>query len=398
LLLHPSVPASQRDPRVDLLRGLSLLSIFIDHIPRNVLADFTLHRFGFSDAAELFVFLSGFSAMAAYSRVFERQGLRVGLGKVFSRCAKIYGVQLILLLSTVLIVSVWDRWFGLQSLILGPMLRDGFAGTIRGVTLAALPVYLDILPLYILLLAVFPVIRYGLVRSVPVTLVCSVALYAAANIFRWDLPSVVDPDAVTQWYFNPFTWQLIFVLGATFAHGTRSETSVMTRPSTRLQSVAWAYLVFAFFAVDAWHLWPPPLGPNFPGLQAPFAIFGNEPKSYVTPWRLFHILAVAYVALTSRRLCAVASRKPLAPILACGRQSLYVFAVGCLLALFGRLIFKTAGVTVATELLVNVVGLGGILASGLWFDQGRHRRRDTPRLPDTPLAQAELSSEAAASS
>lgn len=63
---------AQRDLRIDFFRGLALLFIFIDHVPDNVLARFTLRNFGFADAAEVFVLLAGFSAVLAYGRTFER--------------------------------------------------------------------------------------------------------------------------------------------------------------------------------------------------------------------------------------------------------------------------------------------------------------------------------------
>ncbi len=61
-----NIEASKRDLRVDVLRGISLLMIFIDHIPDNSLGLVTIHNFGFSDAAEVFVLLAGFSSMLAY--------------------------------------------------------------------------------------------------------------------------------------------------------------------------------------------------------------------------------------------------------------------------------------------------------------------------------------------
>ncbi|MCW6507142.1 OpgC family protein [Lichenifustis flavocetrariae] len=375
---------------MDLLRGIALLSIFVDHIPNNRLADYTLHNFGFSDAAELFVFLAGYSAMSAYSRVFERDGLRVGLAKVYARCVKIYGVQVVLLLLTLATVAQWERFNGTQSVIVGPLLRDWLRGAIRGVTLEALPAYLDILPLYIVLLAIFPVIRYGLAKSVAGTMAISVALHAAANLFHWDLPSFVDPTAVTIWYFNPFTWQLVFVCGAAFAVCARRDAALIVAPPKALRLLCWAYLAFAFWALDPWKLWPQPFGADFPSTRFPFALLGNEPKSFVTPWRLLHVLALTYLALTSPGLSTLSRAWLLTPILACGRQSLYVFAVGCMLALFGRLIFKTVGVTVTTEILVNVVGLTAMLACGLLLDRDKQRQKDpndrrhlTPARPGT---------------
>ena len=372
---------STRDARIDLLRGLSLLSIFVDHIPKNRLADFTFHSFAFSDAAEIFVILAGFSASVALGRVFERDGLRVGFTKVFLRCLQIYGVQVLLLLLTLLFVAEWDRLYGMQSIIVGPMLRDGWHGTMRGMVLAALPSYLDILPLYILLLGAFPLIRYGLMHSIPATVAGSVLLYGLANVLHWNLPNIVDPADAAHWYFDPFTWQLIFVLGCWLAISARNRHPVIVNPPPLLIAACWAYVVFAFVALDAWKLWPAPFGPNFPGMDPPFAIFGNEPKTFVTPWRLINVLAITYLALTSPGLATVARGRLLGPVVACGRHSLYVFALGCILALFGRMIYKTYAVTTGTEVLVNVTGLSAMLLFGVILDgvkAGRPVREQRP--------------------
>ncbi len=371
-------PPSTRDPRVDLLRGLSLLSIFVDHIPKNRLADFTFHSFAFCDAAEIFVILAGFSATFAYGRVFEREGLRVGFAKVLVRCLQIYGVQALLLLLTLLFVAQWDRLHGMQSIIVGPMLRDGWPGTMRGMMLAALPSYLDILPLYILLLGAFPLIRFGMARSIPATLAGSVLLYGLANVLHWNLPNIVDPADAAHWYFDPFTWQLIFVLGCWLAIVARDRHPAVADPPPLLLAVCWAYVIFAFVALDAWKLWPAPFGPDFPGMGPPFSILGNEPKTFVTPWRLVNVLAITYLALTSPGLVTLARSRLFGPVVACGRNSLYVFALGCILALFGRMIYKTYEVTAATEILVNVTGLSAMLLLGMMLDRmkaGRPVRR-----------------------
>ncbi len=377
--MSPSATPSSRDPRVDLLRGVSLLSIFVDHIPNNRLADFTLHNFGFSDAAELFVLLAGYSVTMAYGRTFDREGTRTGIARVLARCLKIYGVQTALLLGTLAVVTLWSRvFYGYQPVIVAPMLRDGVKGAVRGVTLRALPTYLDILPLYIVLLAGFPLVRFGIVRSVGGTLLASAALWAAANLGHWNLPNLVDPAAAAQWYFNPFTWQVVFVLGAAFATSVRNRAPLMVRRPPLLGAACWAYLVVAFLAVDAWKLWPAPFGPGFPGTGPPFALFGNEPKSFVTPWRIAHIAALIYLSLTSPGLMAVAHARVVRPVIACGRHSLPVFAAGCMLSLFGRLIFRTVNTSVPTEVLVNAVGLVSLLVLGMVLDgPGTRSARET---------------------
>ena len=368
------MPSKARDSRVDLVRGLSLLFIFVDHIPYNLLSQVTLHNFGFCDAAELFVILAGFSATTAYTRVFERDGLRVGLAKVLFRCLKIYGVQVLLLMLTWVLVDEWTRYHGMQSLILGPMLRDGWRGAMRGVTLRALPAYLDILPLYIVLLATFPLIRFGMQRSASATVGASVLIYAAANVFRWNLPNVVDLADAAHWYFDPFTWQLVFVLGCWLAATTRRRLPIITSPPPLLVAACWTYALLAFLALDAWKLWPSPFGPDFSATSPTLSIFGNEPKTFVSPWRLMNVLAWTYLVLTSRRMIGLAEARVLRPVVACGRHSLDIFAVGCVLALFGRLIFRTYGVTMSTQVLVNAIGLGTMLVLGVVLDRRRTAR------------------------
>ena len=375
--MSASPSSSARDPRVDFMRGLALLSIFVDHIPKNRLADYTLHNYGLSDAAELFVILAGFSAASAYTGVFERDGLRVGIVKVLSRCLQIYGVQVALLLSTWVFVSVWQHVYGLESLILGPMLRDGWKGAVRGITLTALPAYLDILPLYIVLLGSFPVIRFGMARNAAATVAASFLIYAGANLFHWNLPNVVDPADAAHWYFDPFTWQFVFVLGCWLASATRRRLRVLTAPPRWLMAAAWIYALGAFVAVDAWQLWPKPFGLDINGLAPAITVLGNEPKTYVSPWRLLNILAWTYLVLTSPAMTTVARWRILRPVVACGRHSLQVFAAGCVLSLLGRLIFRSHEITALSQTLVNAIGILGLLAVGVGLDRLRAGRVKT---------------------
>ena len=381
-----SPPPFPRDARVDLLRGLSLLSIYVDHIPKNILADYTLHNFGFSDAAEIFVLLAGFSATHAYNSVFERHGLKVGLGRVFLRCLHIYGVQVALLVGTFLLVGLWERAYGTQSVIMGPLLRDGWHGALRGMSLRALPAYLDILPLYILLLAAFPLVRFGLARSIAGTLAGSALLYGLANLFHLNLPNLVDPADAAHWYFDPFAWQALFVIGCALAIAARRGSRLVAAPPRALLALCWVYAGGCLLVLDAWKLWPPPLPGDFYATSPLIGILGNEPKTYVSPWRLADVLAQVYIVLTSPAMAAVARSRALRPVVACGRNSLPVFAVGCALALVGRLIFRTAGVTVAAQVMVNVAGLGALLAFGLILDARKAARSSRPHGGKTPDA------------
>ena len=51
-----------REPNaIDFWRGLALVTIFINHVPGNTFERYTYSQYGISDAAELFVFLAGWS-------------------------------------------------------------------------------------------------------------------------------------------------------------------------------------------------------------------------------------------------------------------------------------------------------------------------------------------------
>jgi hypothetical protein len=207
--------ASKRDPRVDAMRGLALLMIFVDHIPNNTLSLITLHNFGFSDAAEVFVLLAGFSSMMAYGRAFERGGASGGLKRIFLRLVRLYLFQVGLLLVTLGVVLAWTTYFNLQPTIVAPILNKPITGLAHALTLHAVPTYLDILPLYILLLAAFPLIYVGLKWRPWTALAISAAIWLSTNLNGdINLPNWVDGG---NWFFDPFSWQLLFTIGAALA-------------------------------------------------------------------------------------------------------------------------------------------------------------------------------------
>src|SRR6266481_3204920 len=65
---------SERELRLDLFRGLALWLIFIDHLPPNILTWFTIRNYGFSDATEIFIFISGYTAAFVYGRAMVESG------------------------------------------------------------------------------------------------------------------------------------------------------------------------------------------------------------------------------------------------------------------------------------------------------------------------------------
>ncbi|MCJ2136413.1 OpgC domain-containing protein [Methylobacterium sp. J-026] len=361
--VRPAKPL--RDARVDVLRGLALLTIFVDHIPQNAPALLTVHNFGFSDAAELFVLLAGYSSMMAYGGLFRRAGARTALARIARRCLRIYLFQAGLLLATLIIVRIWMDLTGLTPRFgVAPLLQMGLLpGLLRGLALNALPNYLDILPLYILLLALFPLVYVGMRRGVWGVLALSATLWLAANLDpQLNLPNAAAVD--DGWYFNPFAWQFLFVIGAALALAVRAGGGLLPWRNWAAAACT-AYLGFALVQGGSWTAW------GLPDLR-PLAIAAPD-KSHVGPLRLLDILALIYLLFSAPAVTRLSRWRPLRLIDACGRHSLEIFAAGCLAALIGRILYRTFDATWPLQVAVNVGGLAAMLGLAHFLDAGARR-------------------------
>src|SRR5215471_8124225 len=192
--------SAKRIDGIDFWRGVALLMIFIDHVPENVFQHVTQQNFGFSDAAELFVFLSGVSVALAYgTRFFD--GETVGAVRaVLRRALTIYWVQLLIsLLIIAIFVGAAALWND------NDLLED--ADTVVSNPLQTTA---NILPLYIALLLMTPLLLALARRDDRLMLAASAAIYLAARAFSLNLPTW---PVEGTWFFNPIAWQLIFAIG-----------------------------------------------------------------------------------------------------------------------------------------------------------------------------------------
>jgi hypothetical protein len=261
---------------------------------------------------------------------------------------------------------MWTSHYHLTSRILAPILDKPVSGLAHGLTLLALPSYMDILPLYVVLLALFSAIYAAIRRSPWLALGASAALWALAGLdHHLNLPNWLDDDG---WYFNPFVWQFLFIIGAVLAHAMAAHGGAL--PNRRwLTWACVAYLVFCFLQGAPWQAW------RLPNLQLfPMAM---PDRSRLNILRVLDVLAL----MGSPRFRTLARSATLRPIEACRRHSLEIFGLGCLLALFGRLVFRTHGIAWTSEIWVNLLGLGLMCGAGLWLDHGRATAARTAARP-----------------
>src|SRR5689334_221238 len=249
-----SLPAiGEREIRLDLFRGLALWLIFIDHLPPSLLTWFTIRNYGFSDATEIFIFISGYTAAFVYGRAMLEQGLLVATARVLRRAWQIYVAHVFLF--TIFLAEISYVAFSFENPLyteemgIIDFLKHPDVTIVQALLLRFRPVNMDVLPLYIVLMLALPLIL-ALMRWKPdVTLALSAALYAVT--WQFDLYFTSYPSGT--WVFNPMAWQLLFVFGAWCAlGGARRMSRILSSPITLW--VCAVYLVFAFYVTLTWYV------------------------------------------------------------------------------------------------------------------------------------------------
>ena len=343
----------ERDARVDFFRGIALLFIFIDHIPGNALAWFTLHNFGFADAAEIFVALAGYAAFLAYARTFDENGLAAGIGRVAGRIRDLYVAHLVLLCVCVGGLAIAARTFQnpiyFEHVNLTPFNFDPGGAIWRALLLVYQPGYLNILPLYMALMAWFAALVWLIRRNVGLAVVASFAMWAGANWLSWNPPSYPTDYG---WVFNPFAWQLLFTLGAVCAAFTGRDER--PRYSKALLTIAAAFVLGAFLVAAPWT--------RLPGLQDA-GLFGTDLRASISKqnlslWRVAHIAALALLAAALIPRHARWLERPWAQwIINCGSHSLPIFCLGIVLSVTAFVVLIESGSSLWLQIAVNVVGI-----------------------------------------
>jgi hypothetical protein len=364
-------PAMERDLRLDFFRGLALFSIFIDHLPNNILAEFTLQSVMFADAAEVFILISGYTAGMVYGRAMERQGFLIAGVRVYHRVWQLYVAHVFLFMIFMATVaytagalnsSLYAEEFGAANFLNEPGLA-----VVKALMLQFQPAFMDILPLYIVLLAVLPLVLAGF-RSWPrVMLFASFALWLAVQFDKRIAPSAYPgPDRV--WFFNPFAWQALFFLGAWLGwQGTRGGVSWLSH--RWLFCLAAGLAVAGFLIRFNWTLHgfydpiPVPVGakPLWPFLS----------KGDLGVLRFANVIALALLVARlihpqARFLASQAAR----PFVICGRNSLHIFCLGILLSVLGQLVLNEFFGGIPMQFAVSAAGVAimiGVAALMEWF-------------------------------
>ena len=345
--------ADGRDIRLNLFLGLANWSLFLDHIPHDVVNQITARNYGFSGATDLLIFVSAYAAAITYAGITLERGFIVGATRIVKRLGQLYAGYVVLFVSyIVLITHVAAKYsapdiiseFNIAGLIDHPINILG-----HGLLLQAKPLNLDVLQLYVLLTACLVPMLWLLVLAPDLTMVGSIVLYLFARWFGLNLSSF--PDG--YWYFNPFCWQLLFVLGAWAALGGARRFNALWN-SPLLLGAGVTYLVFALAMTlagrfsDVAQILPAWLVDAFNPID----------KVNLAPYRVLHFIALVFVVTYFVRKDSPALNSPIFdPLVKCGEQSLAVFCFGVFLSFIGHVALTVSAGSVTDQILVSITGI-----------------------------------------
>jgi hypothetical protein len=357
-------PSTPRDLRLDFFRGVSLILIFIDHVPENILSYFTLQAVTFFDAAEVFIFISGFTAALVYSRRLVSKGALYAIAQVLRRAWQLYVAHIFLFVLFIAEVSYTSATFKNpmynEEMRVADFLDEPHIAVVKALLLEFQPTFLDILPLYILMLVIFPVILLGMRRHWLWVLVPSAIVYLAVQIFDISVPAYPEGHV---WYFNPLAWQFLFVAGAVLGNQSPGQ-SVPELPKIAYP-VAAVIFVAALVVKVSWTIhgvWE-----GFPGLFLRELWPVN--KNNLSPLRLVPFFAlVLLVATLVPRQAGFLRGRVARPLVRCGQQSLEIFCLSILLSALGHFILSEYDSAIVVQLAVNAAGIGAMLLTAAMID------------------------------
>ena len=365
-----------------------MLIIFVAHVRGNSWTQFIPARFGFSSAAEMFVFCSGYASALAFGSVFVQQGWQAGTARILRRIWQLYRahVALYFALAFLLIVAAtlgFESEHAAADLGLQGLPADRLSVLAEVMTLSYVPDFLNILPMYLVLLAVVP-LAMGASRFSPwLTIAASVAMWGVVQKTEFNLPA--GGATGRMWFFDPFAWQLMFFTGFALGMGWLKPPR-LNHPVLLPASFA---VIALSIPINFWGFTD-----NLPALAAirnwliPDGLTATTQLHFL---RYAHFLCLAYVTLSVLyRWPGVLGCRFASPVLTVGRQSLPAFVSSVILAWIAGLALDATGRGFLPVAVVNLAGFGTVfvVAKGAaWLKSARATRPAmfavAPRLSET---------------
>jgi hypothetical protein len=257
-------------------------------------------------------------------------------------------------------------------------LGEPHIAVVKALLLQFQPTFLDILPMYILMLLIFPAVLLAMQRGSLLVLALSGLIYLSVQAFSISVPAYPEGHV---WYFNPLAWQFLFVAGALLGNPRLPQATM-----TQMVRFAYPFAIVIFVAASVIKLsWTVHgLWEGFPGLFIKELWPVN--KNNLSPLRLVPFLALVvlvsvWVPRSARFLSSAAAR----PLVLCGQQSLEIFCLGILLSALGHFILSEYELGIVAQLVVNAVGIAAMLLTAQLIDW--YKLMDRMPAPERAVAQ-----------
>ncbi|TPL41328.1 OpgC domain-containing protein [Mesorhizobium sp. B2-4-6] len=350
----------ERDTRIDVLRALALLTIFVDHVPGTVFENWTYKNFGFSDAAEAFVLISGISVALAYGTKFKPGGRLLATLKMWRRAGVLYISHIVI---TMVVIALFcaaalfaHRPEMLTMINIEPLMKNTPQVLLGIVTLGHQLGYNNILPVYgALLLAAPAFVLFVSYRPVP-ALIASGLLWLVAGIWQVAPPNYPEPGL---WFLNPLSWQFLFNIGLAAMLHVKRGGRIPVNPW--LLGAAGIYVIGAAIWVHS------PLWGQITWFDLPVVIGGFD-KTFLSLPRLLHILSVSYLIVALPAISNLFRVRPDNPLAILGKRSLPVFIAGTLLAMAAQVLKLINPGGPAYDTLLIAAGIAVQLALALYLE------------------------------
>ena len=345
-------PGNERDLRLDACRGLALWFVFIDHIPGNAFEWLTLRNYGFSDASEVFVFVSGYTCMISYGGALRSRGWPTVIARGLRRSFEIYVAFLLLVI--IYLGLAWLSSSYLDETNTRRFFDNPGTALLRLLALQYAPVNTDILPTFVILHLAFPLVLWLIIRSAAIALAASFILYLMVQLYDWHFPAWPTGEL----YFNPFAWQILFVIGACSAGPCAKQfAAVLRRPATIPLAVA--CVLFGLATALSWRL------DAFKWLIPQMVEDWLYPiyKSHLDPVRLIHFLAI--LALLTRFVPPDGHRPPgpwTTALIRCGENSLSIFCFSVLASFMAFVTLNRVSDGLPMQAAVSAFGIAFMVA------------------------------------
>jgi len=364
---------SLRDTRIDVIRAIALLTIFVNHVPGNPIEVITHKNFGFSDSAEAFVLVSGISAALAYGLKFETGNRLIVTWKTWRRAGVLYSAQLGTTMATIGIFSFFALYFGAPHLLakinIEPVMTDTAAALLGVVTLGHQLGYNNILSMYAVVLLMLPLFLLIGTFSIGWMVAASGIMWLVAGLLPIAPPHFPNNG---YWFLNPFSWQLLFVLGlAAMMHIKRGGSLPVNR---WLVGAAALYLTIALLWVRL-PLWGLDVSMGLP------SIFTGFSKTFLSLPRMMHVVAIAYLLYALPAVSNIFRTSVDNPLAVLGRYALPVFVVGTILSMAAQAWRGVFPTTIISDVTIVAVGIALQFALAYYIDWYRRLIRTPAKEP-----------------